>query len=441
MKLTSSYGVEIKKVDFDIMDTVRIYREALSFCIDVFDKEWAVINAISGNKEKVNYAEHLIHSTDKNTAKYNFDSKFYKFPSYLRRAVIQDALGCVSSYRSNLDNWNKDPQGKKPTLTMDRNATPTFYHKNMYLTSDNLYECQIKVYLNKDWVWRTIKLLKTDVDYVQKHLKDAVQSAPTLEKRFGKYFLRFAFTERVGLNTKDITKQKICAVDLGLNTDAVCTIMTSDGTVHDRKFINFPCEKDQLERVLNRIKKRQRKYRNQSVKLIWAYAQRLNNELSVKIAAAIVEYAKSQGCDVIVFEYLDMKKKKRGSKKQLLSLWRKNGIQEIAGFKAHKNSIRMSRICAWNTSKLAFDGSGKIERDKDNHANATFQSGKRYNADLNASYNIGSRYFIRELLKPFGETQKSQFLAKAPELVRRTTCTYSTLLKLNSALAELNKAA
>ena len=35
-----------------------------------------------------------------------------------------------------------------------------------------------------------------------------------------------------------------------------------------------------------------------------------------------------------------------------------------------------------------------------NRALAVFRSGKQYNADLNASYNIGARYFIREITKP-----------------------------------------
>ena len=112
----------------------------------------------------------------------------------------------------------------------------------------------------------------------------------------------------------------------------------------------------------------------------------------------------------------------------------------MATLKAHKNNMKISRICAKNTSKLAFDGTGVLKRDDNNKSNATFKSGKRYNADLNASYNIGARYFIRELLKPLQETVRSQILAKVPETVRRTTCTYSTLLKLNSALAELKVA-
>lgn len=38
--------------------------------------------------------------------------------------------------------------------------------------------------------------------------------------------------------------QTILAVDLGINTDAVCSVMRSDGTVLVRKIINFAGEKD-----------------------------------------------------------------------------------------------------------------------------------------------------------------------------------------------------
>ena len=435
MTLTSSYAVQLKSLDFNIMDTVKIYREAVAFCIDAFNKEWNAVSLIKGEHERFNFAEKLVHTTKSNAAKYDFDAKFYKFPSYLRRSVIQTALGCVSSYKSNLQNWNANPVGKEPTLTYDRHLMPTFYKKNMYLTSDDPYQCQIKVYMNKDWVWRTVKFVKTDVKYIEKHLKNLSPSAPVLERRFGTYYLRFAFDELLFLSSTNIADQKICSVDLGLNSDAVCTIMNSIGTVYGRKFINFPYEKDQLWHLCNRIKKHQRKYGPQSVKRKWSYAKYLNEELSVKIAAAIVEFAKLHEVDVIVFEYLDMQKKKRGKNAQRLHLWRKNGIQSIAKHKAHKNGIRISRVCAKNTSALAYDGSGELKRDDRNRAIATFKNGKRYNCDLSASYNIGARYFIRELLKPVGATQRSQILAKVPELERRTSCTYHTLLELNKALA------
>jgi hypothetical protein len=53
---------------------------------------------------------------------------------------------------------------------------------------------------------------------------------------------------------------------------------------------------------------------------------------------------------------------------------------------------------------FAYDGSGNVKRGKavkegTSYSMCQFESGKMYNCDLNASYNIGARYFIRELYK------------------------------------------
>jgi putative transposase len=44
---------------------------------------------------------------------------------------------------------------------------------------------------------------------------------------------------------------------------------------------------------------------------------------------------------------------------------------------------------------LAYDGSGQVKRDKKNYALATFSSGKKYNCDLNGSYNIAARGWLK----------------------------------------------
>ncbi|WP_199197205.1 hypothetical protein [Chroococcidiopsis sp. CCALA 051] len=49
------------------------------------------------------------------------------------------------------------------------------------------------------------------------------------------------------------------------------------------------------------------------------------------------------------------------------------------------------------TSSWAYDGSGQLKRSKANYALATFQNGKRYNADLNGSQNIAARYWAYKL--------------------------------------------
>lgn len=437
MEIVSSYKVQILDNSSIFNDTIRIYRSALSFLISVFDAEWDALHSKKA-KERFNVAEHLVHGTKHNIAKYDFDARFHKMPSYLRRAVIQEALGSVSSYRSNHANWEKDGrQGKEPKLQAEHLAMPTFYNKEMYCASDDPCAAYLKLFFNNDWVWVKVRLRGTDVRYLKRYWQHCKPSAPTLEKRYGKYYLHFAFTEEVKLSETPVTNQRICAVDLGLNSDAVCSIMSADGTVLARKFINFPSEKDHLWHVLNRIRRYQREHGSQNVQSFWKYARRLNDELAKKISSAIIDFAVLYSVDCIVFEYLDFRgRKAKGSKAQRLHMWRKNGIQQYVEHKAHRCGIHISRICAWGTSKLAYDGSGEVVRDGTNRALCAFQSGKRYNCDLSASYNIGARYFVRELLKPLPVTVRSDLWAKIPDAQRRTSCTLSTLRAMTAAMQE-----
>ena len=83
----------------------------------------------------------------------------------------------------------------------------------------------------------------------------------------------------------------------------------------------------------------------------------------------------------------------------------------------------------------AFDGSGLVQRNSKKDL-ATFQSknnkgiNKTYHADLSASYNIASRYFIRAILKPLSEMIRLRLEAKVPSIVDRTSHTLSSLIKL-----------
>ena len=269
------------------------------------------------------------------------------------------------------------------------------------------------------------------MEYLRRNWKGKKASAPTLEKRQRRYFLRFFYTEEVTLTKTPAEEQIICSVDLGINTDAVCTIMRSDGTVLGRKFINFPSEKDRMYRVLGRIRRFQREHSSVQAGGRWEYASRLNAELARKIAGAVSAYAEEHHSDVIVFEYLEMQGKIAGNKKQKLHLWRKRDIQKRCEHQAHRKGMRVSRICAWNTSRLAYDGSGAVLRDGKNHSLCTFSTGKRYHCDLSASYNIGARYFIRELLKPRPATERFLLEVKVPSVKRRTSCVYADLRELH----------
>ena len=118
-------------------------------------------------------------------------------------------------------------------------------------------------------------------------------------------------------------------------------------------------------------------------------------------------------------------------------MWAKRTIQSKVEHKAHSNGIRVNRVNCKNTSLLAFDGSGKVQRSKSNASLCTFATGKQYNCDLNATYNIGARYYIKEIEKTISKKKWSLMEAKVPTLVRRTQSTLSTLLELNKILTTM----
>jgi IS605 OrfB family transposase len=442
MRTVSSYGVEIRKQNIPVRQTMEIYRQAVGYLTEIYAQVWEELRKIPETKKRFNTAEHMVHMTKKNTARFDFDIRFPKMPSYLRRSAIQHALGSVSSYKTRLGQWKETGVlSGRPKLTCRNHAMPVFYRDVMYREgAEGKDEAYLKLYDGHDWKWFRVYLKRTDMEYLRRNWKGKKASAPALEKRHCRYFLRFSYTEEVTLTKTPVKEQIICSVDLGINTDAVCTIMRSDGTVLGRRFIDHPSEKDWMYRTLGRIRRSQREHGSAQTQGRWAYTKRLNTELGKKIACAIVRYAEENQADVIVFEYLEMQGKIPGKKKQKLHLWRKRDIQRRCEHQAHRKEMRISRICAWNTSRLAYDGSGAVTRDRENHSLCTFQTGKRYNCDLSASYNIGARYFIRELLKPLPATERSLLEAKVPPVKRRTSCVYADLRKLHSEM-ELLKAA
>lgn len=440
MNIFSSYKVKIKRYNKIFEDTVKIYREAVSFFICICDKEWNTLESLK-SIERCSVIERLSLVTKKNqNPKYKFNEKFYKMPSYLRRSAINTATGCYSSYYSNLQNWNSKPVGKKPTLQLDRNVMPVLYKDNMYIRTGET-TAKIKILHKNDWVWLDIRLNNQDVKYIKNHCQLKKGYVPTLKKQGKCWYLVFPFSDNVKFQKVDIQDQLICAVDLGINNNATCSIMQSDGTVVGRKFINLSTEKDHLYKALNRIKKAQQNGARKCSTL-WKHVNDLNTDTSRKTAKQIIDFAVLYSVDVIVFEFLDTQGKKSGRRKQKLALWRKKEIQRIVEHHAHILGMRISRICAWNTSRLAFDGSGKIDRgkylqngiEKYNYSICTFQNGKQYNCDLNATYNIGARYFIRELLKSDSVMRRLPNQTKDSDYGTGTTRTLSTLIRLNADL-------
>ena len=442
MKMYTMYKVKIKHYNHIFKDTIAVYRNAVDFLIGVCNENWSEISAIEGSLNRKRYVETLIHETKDNPAPaYNFDAKFYKFPSYLRRSTISEAIGKVSSYRSNLANWETNPTGKEPSVPKAGYVFPSMYRTGMY-NQTGKYQAQVKVFIRNTWDWITVDLRKSDIDYINRRCKTRKKCAPTLQKRGKEWFLDFPFKEKVTLCGIPVRNQTIVAVDLGINTAATVSVMRSDGTILGRYFCKLPKETDHLMHSINRIKKAQQ-HGSYKTPRLWAKVKGINHDIAVKAAEYITDIAVLYNADAIVFEHLDKTGKTRGSKKQKLKMWRSQEVQSIVTNKVHRLKMHISHICAWGTSRLAFDGSGRVFRGKEskrtagNYSLCEFQTGKVYNCDLSASYNIGARYFIRELLKSLPERARLRVEAKVPQCSKRSTCTFSTLINLNAVLASI----
>ena len=101
MKLITQYSCKIKHYNSIFKETIQLYRETVDYFIDICLREWNQISTIEGSKSRQRFVEKLCITTSDSMAVYPFDKEFYKFPVYLRRAAISEAIGKVSSYKRN----------------------------------------------------------------------------------------------------------------------------------------------------------------------------------------------------------------------------------------------------------------------------------------------------------------------------------------------------
>jgi len=178
VKITKTAKLKITSHSKIFDDTIEIYNKALSFYISVCEKEYCVMKKFKHSKEKLNYIESLTHFTAKNKdIRYDFDKDFYKFPSYLRRTVIMEALGICDSHFSRLQNWqnkkeNRLSKGRKffekpPILNYEHNSFPTLYKDNMWEKIEE-GKAKVKVFKNNDWGW-------IEINHSTKNLKSGQQ--------------------------------------------------------------------------------------------------------------------------------------------------------------------------------------------------------------------------------------------------------------------------
>ncbi|MGK7928638.1 MAG: IS200/IS605 family accessory protein TnpB-related protein [Spirulina sp.] len=395
-----------------MIKTILEYRRYLKPLVLIVNAQWVKLSGLA-TKERVNAIEKAIHQTAKNpdpkhryfhSAVQKYPS-FRKFPSYLRRAAIADAIGIVSSFQTRYREWQsgtrKHRYCRPPKLTAMCHSYPALYKGQQIRYGENYRHVQIKVWNGCDWVWtETIPLKKQGKN---RHLVEGneIQSpALVVNKKTCQL--------SVPVKVKKIEREEseyVCSVDLGINNAATAAIVGRDGTVKARKFINPARDIDRRNRRRMKIaRKAKQSARITGQKLHLGFCQGLyrksshiNLEISRKVMRGIVEFAQAHNVKVIVFENLAGWKAKAGRRgslqKQKFHLWCHRKIVELTHERWQELGGKVVFINPKYTSAYAFDGSGKVKRSKINYSLCRFTTGKQYNADLNASYNIGARYW------------------------------------------------
>ena len=132
---------------------------------------------------------------------------------------------------------------------------------------------------------------------------------------------------------------------------------------------------------------------------IYRKCHNINEQIGHIVSSQIVKIAKTYNSTAIVFENLKGWKPRGGSKgstlRQRFHGWLKAKIRTFTEMKWRELGGKVIDVVAAYTSKLAYDGSGLVKRNRDNYAICQFFSGKIYQSDLNGSQNIAARGIIK----------------------------------------------
>ena len=402
---TDKWALSPDKYQLPILkDTVTIYRDMVRRLISIVNLKWKEIAVVEAQQR---YVEQLFHTTKDNLnpkfAKFfGVGTKLYKFPSYLRRAAINDAIGHVSSFYTRYRDWQggirKRKTAKPPGLNTSCGVYPDLYKNQCIKVRHDYSQVEIKVYKNKDWVWEIIKIGGLS----RRHLIPGVkQLSPTLVVKNGSASLSVPYwIPRVKSNET----KKYCGVDIGLNTTAVCSVVDESGLVHARKFIHDGKSLDKRDKHLARISRKARltkKLHKGFAKVHYRKAANISKNVACSTAKQIINFAIANEATTVVIENLRNWKPKGGRRKSSLKQrfhgWAKGAIADRLEQLGQEYGIKIVSVYARGTSSFAYDGTGKVKRDKDNYALGLFSTKKRYSIDLSASYNIAARHIAHKL--------------------------------------------
>lgn len=436
--MTEGYSRVLKK-------TIGVFRDAVAFFAHVAMDHHEELSRLK-SREQTTFMESLCHRTKKNPApEYpEFDLLFYKLPSYIRRAAVHAATGHVLSHRTRCEQYHEKRDAEiarghrykkmEPALNYTPMVCPTLYKKESFRMSGK--KIWIKVFVRNTWDWIEVSVPGRDYRRLQKSMCSGTLKNPKLVYDYHKFYLEFPVVyEKKEMADTSIGEQLVLGVDLGINHGAVLSVSDASGTIHKRAFDPFKADRDRINHVINLIRKKSASSgRRQSLSSLYTKLRGLKENYVKQLSRWIVNKASEYGVYGIVMEHLSGIHKSKGGGARIHH-WCAAKIRDYVKGMAYREGIRTFIINPKGTSMYAYDGSGKVTRDKNNYSLCTFASGKRYHCDLSASYNIAARYFLRAYKKSMPATAWSELEAKVPGLSKRTSWTLSTLRSLAKCCA------
>lgn len=419
--------------------TVKIYRRLCRFLSGIVFTHWKTLGTLS-TKEVVPAVERLMHKTAKNPdIKYPQIGKvFHKFPSYYRRAAIVFAVGQVSSYMTRYRDWQSGIRSRRdakpPKFNSNAGCYPVLYRGQCYKL-EGTHRVEIKVFTGSDWIW-----VATNIGRVrERHLVNSNKMlSPSLIFNESACHLSVPF-ECHPKARKPV--DNVVGVDLGINSTATVTVVNFNGTQSlsaqsrfatmarmrriYREFIHPGRDIDRRDVRLKSISTKAKKTMGKGGKLhkgfcsnIYRKCRNINEQIGHIVSKRIVEIARQHNCSAIVFENLKGWKPRAGRKgstlRQRFHGWLKAKIRTLTEMKWRELGGRVIDVVAAYTSKLAYDGSGIVKRNRNNYAICRFANNKIYHADLSAAMNIAARGIIKLTRRNDREDLQSKSSGKSP---------------------------
>ena len=411
--------------------TKDLFNTIAAFYFDVLQAHSAVLDL--NDTEALTALERLTHATRKNPHPVMPLSEVTRdVPAFFRRATIHAALGSARSFSRHLSKWRAQKakaEAKKKAFHKRPPVPPRTWRKAPTLyagiykerTDDTIL---LKLWTGSAWAW-----IKCQIG--GRRLPEGWDAAsPSLVEKAGTWWLHTPITKQFESPAKVVdqlhsSEVRICAVDLNLDGHlAVASILRADGTPLATRFLGNGAEiNGRRKSLLGKVARNRSKTGicaegEQDNLYLWNRMHGLNEQVAHLISCRIVEFAKTHGATILVFEHLGNLQPDQGRyshrANQKRMYWMKGRIFRYSRYKAWNEGIVTCRVNPKNTSRECALCHQEVARYHTGQPEEGYQTGAplvvcldpecrhRDHADRNASIVIGHRLLARTQ-KPFQE--------------------------------------